>query len=195
MLTGPSNTGGQVQTDDCFRVGGCSSPVQQDLYQAAQNEYNRRVNRRQSRPRRKRQRPRIELVNDYERLPSDSGSNNSDDSSYTVDCIDCDQTSSQNQYNPQVTEQPTPVGPDTQESASRNRGWSTWDSWGSHGSEYHESEGFQRQPSRRNVPNSYYNQMSNMGQNTMTSLRNMGSRVSNQIGKYSYSMGCLYYSC
>lgn len=184
MLTGPTNTGGDVQTADCFRVGGCSQPpAQQDKYEVAQNEYNTGVERR------RRQKPRIELANDYERTTTQS---------YEIDCIDCDQVSEDTiEYRNVPERYPAEQYPQTgggEEDAHRSRGWSTWDSWGSRGAEYHESEGYRQRPNRPSPP-TYYNQAYNTGQNALNGFRNMGTAIKDQIGKYSYSMGCFYVSC
>jgi len=185
MLTGPSG-GGNIQTADCFRVGGCNQPTLQDQYEVAQYEYDTGMNRVMKTA----DRPRIEVL-DYD--------NSSDaSSSYTIDCIDCEQTSENTgNYRPRPTvpqQQENAQNQQREEHAQRNRGWSSWSSWGSKGSEYHESEGYHQQPVPQNE-NSMINRFYTSGQNAFGQARQIGSGIRNRIGKYSYSWGCFYYSC
>jgi len=207
MLTGPSSTAGQVKTANCFRVGGCGSdqivyyePVvaQQDQYEVAQyNEYDTGMERR-----RKSAGPRIDLSDDY--VPATTTSYDTD-ASYDVSCIDCDDQNqavtvmdaqyvasgrtAPAQIIPQPEQYMPPKHPEQGERAAhRNRGWSNWNSWGSQGSEYHESEGYNEQRSTWTQP---FSNMYARGQQLWGTVQNLGS----EIGKYSYSMGCFYYSC
>jgi hypothetical protein len=218
MVSGPSqNVGNNGKTSNCYRVGGCAKP--QEQYEVApQYEYN-------DQPRRRRDRPAIDLENDYHRLDNDeSESTRSDDidygSDYELDCIDCQQVS-EDSYGlttmagpatrPAPRQGPNQGYYDKEDKLSRERGWSSWNSWGSNGSEYHEKDGQhrRRQPpnsrhslqNRGQIPNrqtrsnqakpTYYNQMANTGQQIWTEAKALGRNV----GKYSYSVGCFYYTC